>query len=46
MEGASDLITSRKVSCNQRQADGDPVTRQEWGREVRKENKHKLVFGK
>lgn len=30
-EGTSDLITSRKVSSNQRQANGVPVTRQVWG---------------
>lgn len=43
-EGASDLITSRKASSNQRQAYGVPVTRQVRGREVRKENKPTLVF--
>lgn len=44
-EGASDLITSRKVSGNQRQAYGVPVSRQ-----VRagggEENKPTLVFEK
>lgn len=43
-EGASDLITSRKASSNQRQACGVPVTRQVRGRGVRKENKPTLVL--